>query len=104
MTEPWSIEIQLYGEKKIIRKSEVNYKRVYLILFQGLQDVVFDNQTSLSLVSNGVEVIMIHKKFFTDQLNVSQFVRLREKVCVYYKYTLIIMSASPFSQTIPFYT
>ncbi|XP_063448953.1 uncharacterized protein LOC134728309 [Mytilus trossulus] len=49
----------------------------------GLQDVVFDNQTSLSLVSNGVEVIMIHKKFFTDQLNVSQFVRLREKIYPY---------------------
>lgn len=54
----------------------------YTVAFQGLQDIVFDNQTSLSLVSNGVEVIMINKKFFTEQLNTAQFVRLREKVII----------------------
>ncbi|XP_062613187.1 uncharacterized protein LOC134274962 [Saccostrea cucullata] len=49
----------------------------------GLQDICFENQPSFSLVSNGVEVIMIHKKFYTENMTNNQLVRLREHVWPY---------------------
>ena len=47
---------------------------------QGLQDICFENQPNFSLVSNGVEVIMINKKFYTENMTNNQLVRLREHV------------------------
>ncbi|KAK3103217.1 hypothetical protein FSP39_017507 [Pinctada imbricata] len=49
----------------------------------GLEDVVFDNQPGFSLVSNGAEVIMINKKFYTENLTTHQYVVLRESVWPY---------------------
>lgn len=49
----------------------------------GLQDICFENQPNFSLVSNGVEVIMINKKFYTDNMTNNQLIRLREHVWPY---------------------
>ncbi|OWF34659.1 uncharacterized protein LOC110443900 [Mizuhopecten yessoensis] len=49
----------------------------------GIEELVFDNQPGFSLVSNGVEVMMMNKKFFQEYLNNDMLVRLKEKTFPY---------------------
>ncbi|XP_033746536.1 uncharacterized protein LOC117331767 [Pecten maximus] len=49
----------------------------------GIEELVFDNQPGFSLVSNGVEVMMINKKFYQEYLNNDMLVRLMGKTYPY---------------------
>ncbi|XP_060076881.1 uncharacterized protein LOC132556488 [Ylistrum balloti] len=49
----------------------------------GVEELVFDNQPGFSLVSNGVEVMMINKKFFQEYVNNDMLVRLKERTYPY---------------------
>ncbi|KAK3601751.1 hypothetical protein CHS0354_016114 [Potamilus streckersoni] len=49
----------------------------------GLCEVLFEKQPSFSLVSNGVECIMIDKKFFLEHASYGHMVRLREMTFPY---------------------
>ena len=50
---------------------------------QGLTDILFKDQASLSLVSNGSELIMLNKKFYMENANYSLLNTLNEQVKQY---------------------
>lgn len=56
------------------------YNTTFWSFFQGLADMLFDNQPEFSLVSNGTECIMIEKKFFLEHASQKLMVQLRENV------------------------
>ena len=47
---------------------------------QGLSDLFFDNQPSMTLVSNGAECISISKKLFMEHASHAFVTRIREDV------------------------
>ncbi|CAD5115173.1 DgyrCDS4170 [Dimorphilus gyrociliatus] len=49
----------------------------------GLADLIHGEQTSLTLVSNGTECILINKRFYMENLNQALWRRLRRELCPY---------------------
>lgn len=52
-------------------------------IFQGIAEMLYENQPHFSLVSNGAEVIMVEKKFYLENASQRLMVQLRESVCSY---------------------
>jgi len=58
----------------------------------GLQDILFDSQPSMQLISNGCECILIQKEFFIQNSSVEYLKHLRKTVSPYPKLEEIQMS------------
>lgn len=46
----------------------------------GLDPVLFNDQPTLALISNGAECLMLHKKFYLDNMTDEVLKKLRELV------------------------
>lgn len=46
----------------------------------GFQDILFDNQPSMQLISNGCECILISKEFFIENSTIDYFKTLRKMI------------------------
>ena len=69
--------------------------RILFCIFQGLADLIYGNQPSFSLVSNGAEVIKLDKRLYEDNASQRLMSDLRERVSNYIIILLVIYSCSP---------
>ena len=66
------------------------YSSSFSCILQGLSDLFFEDQPSMTLVSNGAECISIHKKLFEDYASHAFMTRIRGDV------SLILMIKAAF--------
>ena len=63
-----------------ISKKFLKMQNIYPGETFGLQDILFDNQPNMQLISNGCECILIHKEFFLQNSNMDYLKLLRKVV------------------------
>ena len=53
--------------------------------FQGLADIILEEQTSFTIVSNGADCVLINKQFYLENASEKLLRKLRQDVSLFYR-------------------
>jgi len=81
-SKPYSVNKTSASSAPVVDISQkfLKFKNVYPTESFGLQDILFDSQPSMQLISIGCECILILKEFFIQNSSVEYLKRLRQMV------------------------
>ena len=56
-----------------------------IIILQGLADIVLEEQTSFTIVSNGADCVLVNKQFYLEHASEKLLRKLRQDVSLHFE-------------------